>query len=584
MGQVNDIDSLKTLLKKTTVHDTLKIKALNQLAFKYLYSDIKKSQEFVDRSFKNSTRVKWNKGIALSHMQQGNIYYVRSDFKSAQSSFQSALKLAEKYDYKRIINSVKNNLANLYAEINEPEKALEIFRGQLTKSEEKNDTLGILRALTNIGVIHLDLAEYEQGKRRFESALIHAEVLADSAVINVLKLNLGVAYKKLLEYDKALLIYKEQLLIAQKGRDKTIEINLLNNIAIIEVLQKDFNKAIMNANQALKLSKELGALSLQRNSLEVLANANEGLDQWELASEYYKRWSLVKDSILNEDKKSEVTRAEMQYELDRQKIEANSEIEKQSLIKKFAFVLSLMLAFLGVLGFSFYKRKRDAETVEQRAMLRSELDKKELLIQKTELKALRAQMSPHFIFNALNSISSYMMENDAERASEYLIKFSSLTRGILESSEKKWISLEEDLELIQLYLQIESIRLNHKLEFTIHVAENIYPENLLMAPLITQPFIENSVWHGIAPKKASGKISVQIRKEDNGLTYEITDDGVGFQPEEKEQLNKTSMGSQISVDRLNIINEEIDFNGEIKVLKMKQGVKVVCRLPLIEEF
>src|SRR5690606_36994453 len=110
-----------------------------------------------------------------------------------------------------------------------------------------------------------------------------------------------------------------------------------------------------------------------------------------------------------------------------------------------------------------------------------------------ELKALRAQLNPHFIYNSLNSIGDYFSRNDSEAGNDYLAKFAKLMRLTLEYSERKEVTLAEDMKLIELYLQIEGLRLNRKFTFKIHIDSALDPENTLVPPMILQPFIENSI-------------------------------------------------------------------------------------------
>ena len=114
-------------------------------------------------------------------------------------------------------------------------------------------------------------------------------------------------------------------------------------------------------------------------------------------------------------------------------------------------------------------------------------------------------MNPHFIFNSLNSVNDYIDKNDTGTASGYITKFAKLMRMILENSEQKEVTLEDDLKALELYMQLEALRLKNKFTYEIKVDENIDCENTLVPPLILQPFVENSIWHGIAKRTALGK-------------------------------------------------------------------------------
>jgi LytS/YehU family sensor histidine kinase len=173
-----------------------------------------------------------------------------------------------------------------------------------------------------------------------------------------------------------------------------------------------------------------------------------------------------------------------------------------------------------------------------------------------------------------------MAKNDVETANEYLMKFAKLTRSILENSEKKWIPLKDDLELTRLYIQIEALRLKNKLFHTIKVDSAIDAENTLIPPLLLQPFIENSIWHGIAKKGTKGQIDIEIRIENEMLLCIVDDDGIGRKPIVNGQKKNSSLGLKITKSRLEIISQLKKVKGSIEMFDKDQGLRVEIKLPL----
>ena len=201
-------------------------------------------------------------------------------------------------------------------------------------------------------------------------------------------------------------------------------------------------------------------------------------------------------------------------------------------------------------------------------------------VAETELIALRSQMNPHFIFNSLNSIGDYIAKNDSDSAIDYLVKFSKLIRAILENSNKKWILLEEDLELMKLYVQLEALRLKDKLSFTIKIDEAVAIENVLIPSLLLQPFIENSIWHGIAKKKGEGSLLIEVKKENDVLVCIVEDDGVGRSLSANSKRKTIAMGVKITKNRLDIISQLKKGKVSVKMIDKEQGLRVEIRLPL----
>jgi len=172
-----------------------------------------------------------------------------------------------------------------------------------------------------------------------------------------------------------------------------------------------------------------------------------------------------------------------------------------------------------------------------------------------KVSTLRNQMNPHFIFNSLNSIKRYIIDNDKKEAVFYLNKFSKLIRKILASTIETESSLQEELEILELYMSIENTRLDNTVDFSLSVDESLNLTLIKVPPLITQPFIENAIWHGLALKKGNRKLTVQVLKvNENQVQIDITDNGIGRvksrEIKEKKIHKRTSVGIKLTEERL----------------------------------
>ena len=225
-----------------------------------------------------------------------------------------------------------------------------------------------------------------------------------------------------------------------------------------------------------------------------------------------------------------------------------------------------------------YRRKQDAVAKSKEAEFKTK-------VADTELKVLRAQMNPHFIFNSLNSIGSYIVNNDTSAANNYLIKFSKLMRQTLENSEKEEISLKEDLELLNTYLEIEKKRFLSEFNHKIMIDDTLDVENVLVPPMILQPFVENSIWHGISKSDKKGSIEIKVEQHESKIIYSVEDNGVGrLKSNEKKMLHKKSLGIKITKNRIDIINKRKGINASLKIIDKNQGTKVEIYLPLTKVF
>lgn len=194
-------------------------------------------------------------------------------------------------------------------------------------------------------------------------------------------------------------------------------------------------------------------------------------------------------------------------------------------------------------------------------------------IHQLHLVSLQNQMNPHFIFNALNSIKVFLIDNEKEKAVYYLNKFSKLIRNILESSRVEKISLEEELNVLELYVNIENIRFEEKINLKINNPENINLNNIMLPPMILQPFIENAIWHGLMLSNGEKCIDLILSKIKDTVVLKIRDNGIGREKSKqnigRKSFQKKSIGLKINQERLNHFNKKYGFNYFFKIHDLK---------------
>ncbi len=576
-SQEQQQDTVLQKLKLHTKKDTVRSKLLIDAAKEIVHNKPQQALAYIDESIVISKQNHWKKGEVLALQQRGVAYYRMADNLKAMEAYLEALKIGKSLEDKLLIARIHSSLANIYADLKQYAKALKQYEAYLSIAKQSHKKSDQVKALVNIGLIHIDLQQIDVGISYLEEALILAKKEKNDFFIAAIVNNLGIGYKRKKKYKKALEYFHEASEIALKIENKYIEASALNSIGKVNILLENYDIAGINGSKALKLSQEMDAVEWQADSWKVLSTVYEFQGDTKKALVAYKNYINLKDSVLSEEKKVELTRKEMQFQLEKQETIANAEIKRQGLIKNNAIIGAGLLIFASLIGYLLYKRKRDALEEKKIANFNTK-------VAETELKALRSQMNPHFIFNSLSSISDYMAKHDIDTANDFLIKFSKLTRSILENSEKKWISLEEDLELTELYIQIESLRLKNKFSYKIIRDENIDIENTLVPPLILQPFIENSIWHGISPKETNGHILIAYKKENEMLICSVEDDGVGRKNSKTLKPENTSMGVKITKSRLEIINQLKKTKGSLEIFDKSKGLKVVLKLPLERRF
>jgi hypothetical protein len=243
-----------------------------------------------------------------------------------------------------------------------------------------------------------------------------------------------------------------------------------------------------------------------------------------------------------------------------------------------------MLITSVVLGLAYLAFRMRLNQVRKEEKIKREYNKK---IADVEMKALRAQMNPHFIFNSLNSINRYIIKSEPEKAALYLTKFSKLIRLILDRSNFKIVSLSNEINALKLYIDLEALRFNGKFSYSINLNGGIDPETVGVPPMIIQPYVENAIWHGLLHKDSFGNLDISFEKETVGIKCVIVDNGIGRKRAEElnsKSVNKEkSFGMKITHERLNLLSEEsaasfVDIVDLTDNLGNSLGTKVIIKI------
>lgn len=229
----------------------------------------------------------------------------------------------------------------------------------------------------------------------------------------------------------------------------------------------------------------------------------------------------------------------------------------------FILLVAILLAFASYLLFRFFlDRSRKNALAEAR-------------ISQLERSALQAQMNPHFIFNSLNSIQAYIANNENDKANRFLAKFSRLIRAMLNHSRAQKISLQEEIDSLTLYLDLEKMRFKSKFDYEIVIDEDIDTTDIELPPLLIQPYLENAIIHGLAQKRSQGKITLYYLMVGKYLVVTVTDNGIGIEKSKSQKQNSSlhkSVGMTITQKRLEILDEgNKDKKVDIKEVKDRHG-------------
>jgi len=247
----------------------------------------------------------------------------------------------------------------------------------------------------------------------------------------------------------------------------------------------------------------------------------------------------------------------------------------------FFFLLALVFLLLIVLLYRYrisqvrHEEKLKSQFVQQLSQL--------------EVKALRSQMNPHFIFNSLNAINRYILKNEKEAASAYLTKFAKLIRLILDHSRQPKVPLSQELAALDLYLQLESLRFQNNFEYAVNLENELNPQSVFIPPMIIQPIVENAIWHGLLPKGSNCSLKIDFSLKGSNIICVIEDNGIGRtraeEIQQQQTLRKSSVGMTTTMQRLKLLTEENHEDASITVEDLydkfgnASGTKVKILIP-----
>lgn len=484
-----------------------------------------------------------DKNLMKAFINRSNYNRVKGDLKAALSDSYIVLKLSEKVNDTLSIASAYSGMAAIYTMLYEYEQALFLVQ----QSKKLYQTLG---AEANLATDMINASKLYEYQKKYDLSTLEI----DSAIQIFEKINSAIGLAKAYrqkgdilteqnQFSEALnyLNYSYEQAIA--NRDFSLWIEVLNSLQHTYFEMGNFDKSIQYASMLFEQAEQ-NALNVQKmNALNILYESHKKAKNYEKALFYHEKYRKIKDEIQGEKVQNEINRLKEEFEVEKKERLLSEAMQQQLLLEtKIERNTALIFGILGIAliatlsGFLYF---RQYKLTQQK--------------QKIELKhqALRAQMNPHFIFNALNSIQRMYVEGNIEKANDFMADFAQLMRKVLEESDKNNIPLQEEIETLKLYLDLEQLRSKNSFSYRIDLDEEINSNYFLIPPLIIQPFLENAIWHGILPlENRKGEILISFTQLENGsVKVVIEDNGVGFDLN-KMQAKQQSKGIKITEQRI----------------------------------
>lgn len=489
----------------------------------------------------------------------GDVFFKTKKFEASITNYQKALQVAKENVVTPKITDLNSKIADVFAAQGKTNKAETLFKSSLNLAEKENPK----RALEE----EEKVANFYNANKRFDDeiqlrkkSLLKAKEnetsqrkseQKDSITSQKINYKIGNAYILKEDYKNAIPFLEKSIKDADDKKDITIEKDATRKLSEVYATVGDYDNALKSYQEYVKLVDE----SYIQKEQEI-----------QQAKRFSKKISDNQNRIASLEKDQELAESKISLAYIDQKLSEESN-QRQRILIYSLFGGILLLSLLAYFMFRNNKQQKLANNL-------------------LALKSMRSQMNPHFIFNALNSVNSFIAVNDERNANRYLSEFSALMRAVLENSDEDFIPLTKEIELLELYVKLEHNRFKEKFDYQINIDKTIDLEQFSIPPMLLQPYIENAIWHGLRYRKTKGNLEISIKNKDHEtILISIIDNGIGREKSQelktKNQLKQKSKGMSTIKNRITILNNMYKDRISVDVSNVSEngeGTKVALLL------
>ncbi|MCE3295678.1 MAG: two-component system sensor histidine kinase [Crocinitomicaceae bacterium] len=637
--RAQDIDSLKRRLKDN-IDDTTRLVVLSKISIAAddgEWQQYNRKQKILAAKLRSESSPKsplyrvYSKHYANAIHNEGIDLLDHSELRKALQLQQEALAIYEEIGDKKSMTHPLSEISKIYVLSGAFEQAISTFYQTLRIYESLKDYVGIGDCYLGLGEIHATNLDYEKAIKNYKLAIQYYQMGDTKDGVSIVCCCISACFSALQEYDKAarylamaeknnlegkpyekaliflhwgmlkqklnktdeaVRFYRDALQLFEEQEELSLLCSTKYHLGQVLMEQKDYRSALKYGLEALELSTEIEFPVEIENSTWLIYETYKKMGQYEKSLLYLEKYndilakkntSEIKNIIFQEqlnyefEKKQLLDKARNEKRISRLKLDA----ERKNFRKNVWITITLFISCIAVLLIFFgYRNARQKSII---AGQKNNILKQKLLV---------SQMNPHFIFNSLNAIQNCIFKQDGLKAGTYLAQFAELMRMILEFSRKDFIPLESEVNMLHNYFQLQQFRFDGKFEYNIEIDPALIPSKTGIPPMLAQPFIENSIEHGIFFKEEPGFIQVKISRQGEFVRYEITDNGVGIEGGKKFKRNTSgshnSLATIITQERIDALFLNKKGASQIKITDLctedqtLSGVRVSFEIPYQE--
>ncbi len=504
-----------------------------------------------------------------SLMNIGRIFYLHHLYTESIKYHKRGLEIANKYKRDQLICWLNYNLAMAYNKTGNYTAAIELLFESLKYAEKVDDYEELVKINRLLGLIFHEIGDFDKSREyylqifQYKGRVENFEEFAGRSSHNI-----GFTYFEERDFEKAEEYYNKAIMYRRKGgleQDNFISYMDLGEMYLIQGLYKNAKSNYSNAlNLGLDIYKDPDKFKIYKQLSRLhseLGNMEEFLKYDSIYEQHLEQYSQSKEQLLKTEQQFNLRMMMEQHE----QVLASTQqtIAQQRTIMWLGGLLALMVVIFVsyFLWQQYLRRKRLAIDTSNQLMI-------------SELKALRSQINPHFLFNALHSIQNYVVTNDKASAEGYLNDFSRLMRNTLEHSDKMTIPVAEEVSSLELYIRMEQLRSDFKFDYEIKVDEQIDVYTTHIPAMVIQPFVENAIWHGLVPMEKRGKLEVSIEQDGDDIKIIVKDNGVGYSStdlRENAHGKHQSAGMRLITERIGLLTNYFRQTFHLMVRSRDEG-------------
>lgn len=547
-------------------------------------SAFSKAEEFYNKALKEYRNLKRTDDQLRITRQIAQVQEKQLKIPAAINNYEKAGSLANDKSYQQLNYNDANRLRNKDNPVIQSDyidsniSLLEDKKLQNTFKKGENDQDEILEkevvnAYVQKAEMELTREDSEEAIQNYKTALKYAE---DKPQALSIKNKIATVYTSNNEIDKALDVNKEILEQAQKDKDFKSEITQLQVISDLYLKKQAPDKALTSLKEAYSIAKEKGLSIEVKKTVSLLVDyyRSNGKDKEivDLYDDFFKNLEKIQeaDTSISEESLLKISEKKI-LQLEKEKSLKDELIDKKN---RFNFFLLGSLILLAILIIFIVK-----------ALYSIRIKNKKIALQ-----SLRREMNPHFIFNSLNSVNQFIAENNELEANKFLTSYSKLMRNMMESSNKDFVTLGDELTQLQKYLELEHQRFSDVFNYTFTISDSLDKESLFIPNMLLQPHLENAIWHGLRYKGSLGTLRLIVEKQGKNLSITIEDDGIGLTESKalktENQKKHQSRGITNTEERVKLLNDLYGLKITLEISERSMpntGTKVILTLPIIEK-